>query len=329
MCAHSKSTIEHKPKQSRPRRRKAVTIVAGFKCEGGVVLCADTQETAQDIKLWVEKLSLYKQDWCQAGFGGSGHGDMVEMLVQRIKAELDKGYDSLTEVRDCIRLALREGYEHEIRHHPDPPEEKVVTLLLAIRPRAEQRMTLFKSTGPVLLEIPEYEVVGVGELVRYIAKNLYRPGLPISQAVVLGVHLVSLAKKYVDSVGGDTHVLVLTSDGRVNLERKEFSQKQEEFFEQFNEALKDLMLSCPDTSICNEEVFKKLAVFIEEITKLRIDYHRDMMNDESLKQALSGEGAGRRVFEVSFRSNDTTRFSRAGIRLAAAKPRCGACEGYL
>jgi 20S proteasome alpha/beta subunit len=268
-----------------------MTLVAGFKCQGGVVLCADTRETAEDIKLWVEKLSWYEQPWCQAGFGGSGHSDMIDMLVERIQAKLDKGYDNLRQVRNCIRLALHEGYEEEINPHPYPYAEKIVTLLIAVRPRGQQSVTLLKSTATVLHEVPAFELIGVGELVQYVARSLYSNDLSISQGKTLGVHLVSLAKKFVDGVDGDIHVLIVTSDGRIGIERVEYSQKQERFFEEFNVALTDLTLSCPDTSVSNKDVNRKLRTFASDVRGLRERYFRDVMN-ESLRHALSGKGQG-------------------------------------
>lgn len=249
-----------------------MTIVAGFKCEGGIVLCADTQETAQDLKLWVEKLNSYEQAWCQAAFGGSGHGDMLEMLIQRIKSKLDKGYDNIAEVSDCIRQALREGYEQEINLHPDPANEKIVTLLLAVRPRAEKTVTLFKSTGPVLHEIDKYEIIGVGEIVNYVAKNLYRDRLPIGQGVVLGTHLVSLAKMYVESVGGNTHILVLTDSGQVQKVRLDETEISESFFEQCNKLLGELFLSYADTALHELEFADRVSNLAQQVILLRHKY---------------------------------------------------------
>jgi hypothetical protein len=154
-----------------------------------------------------------------------------------------------------------------------------------------QDITLLKTHGTIDNEINSYEVIGTGEAVRYVAENLYRNDLPLGQAVLLGTHLVSVAKKYAQGVGGDTHILILTSDGRMEFERIEFSRKQEEFFEEFNDSLKDLTLSSPDTGLTNEQVFQKLEVFVKRFIELRERYFTDVMS-ESLRQALSGTGHG-------------------------------------
>jgi 20S proteasome alpha/beta subunit len=274
------------------RRRKAVTIVAGFKCEGGVVLCADTEETAgEDLKWSTTKVSIYDREWCQAGFGGSGFGKIADMLVERLKEDLDKGYNDLYMIRKAIRRTLLAAYDGEIKQLPYKERDKVVELLIALRPKKQQGVTLLTTHCAVDGEVHLYEVIGAGERLRHVVENLYRSDLPIGQAVLLGVHLVSLAKKYIGGVDGDTDVVILTSNGGISLERRKFSQMQERFFEQFNEALKELMLSVPDTSIRDKEVNQKLTAFAKDIKELRARYFRDIQN-ESLRHALSGKGQG-------------------------------------
>jgi 20S proteasome alpha/beta subunit len=286
------SQISHTNEIKRSRqRRRAVTIVAGFKCQGGVVLCADTQETSGNMKWPVEKLVAYEKEWCQIGFAGSDDGDIADMLIQRLQEGLNRRYDSIEKVRTYIRMTLQALYKNEINLLPWSEEAKTVRLLIAVRPKAQQEVTLFKALGPVLKEISAFEVIGAGEVVRYVAANLYRDDLPISQGVLLGNHLVSLAKKFVDGVSGDTHILTITAEGGVSFERSEYSQRQEHFFDGFNEALKSLMLSCPDTSIPKQEISKRLTAFAKDIKELRASYFRDIQN-ESLRHALSGKGQG-------------------------------------
>jgi hypothetical protein len=98
---------------------------------------ADTEESGgMDLKWSTTKLFAYDREWCQAGFGGSGFGPIAEMLIERLKEELDKGYDSLPGIRAAIRSVLRDGYENEIKLLPYEDADKVVDLLIALRPSA-------------------------------------------------------------------------------------------------------------------------------------------------------------------------------------------------
>lgn len=162
------------PKTQRRRERKRMTIAVGFKCQGGVVLCADTQETAGDLKWPVEKVVSYEKEWCQAGFAGADDGDIADTLIQRLQENLHRRYDSIEKVRTYIRMTLQAVYKNEIDLLPYPDSEKTVRLLIAVRPKAQQEVTMFKTLGPVVKEISTFEVIGVGDVVRYVAANLYR-----------------------------------------------------------------------------------------------------------------------------------------------------------
>lgn len=274
-----------------------MTLVAGFKCFGGVVLCADTQENAEDLKLWAEKLFYYNNEWCQAGFGGSGSSWIVDRLLERIGQEMDdRRCDNLRDVTNCIRFGLQEVYDKEIRLHPDKDEDKRSELLIAVRPKMQQEVTMFRTNGPVMSEVVGlgYQVVGVGEVVSYIAQNLYRHSLPISQGVTLAIHLVNLAKKYVDSVGGDTNVLILTSDGRIGWESTELSERKEKFFEEFNEALKHIILLCPDTSVPGKWVSSAIDAFATRIKALREQYFAKESEEATIQSLLDWTQYGRR-----------------------------------
>src|ERR1700736_2006283 len=73
-------------------RGRAVTIVAGFKCKEGIVLCADKQETIEPLKRHVPKLRIEPKrdfyggdlaDELMVAFAGAGNGPFIDKLVSR------------------------------------------------------------------------------------------------------------------------------------------------------------------------------------------------------------------------------------------------------
>ena len=273
-----------------------MTLVAGFKCRGGVVLCADSQEHAQDLKFWVDKLFYYNEEWCQAGFGGSGPGWLVDRLLERIGEELDKRHDTIAAVRGSIRRALQDVYKKEVKLHPDDEKEKQAELLIAVRPKSEQQVTMFHTDGPVMHEVfgSGYQIVGVGEAAGYIAQNLYKADLSINAGVILGTYVTGHAKKYIDSVAGNTQILVVTDVGRIEYERVEASERKEKLFEDFNEALKELILLLPDTSQWEDYVTFNVNAFANRIKELRAQY----LAKESEEHTLRALGPGKHPPEV-------------------------------
>lgn len=261
-----------RPRRSRSRRR-TLTLVAGFKCWGGVVLSADTQETAEDLKSYVEKLEVYDKPWCQIGMAGSGTAELVELLVNNIKEELDHRKPvKHKKVHKLIESVLVAAYRETgaIGTYPvEKEEDKRVVLLIAARPAKEDQVSLWKSTASVLNPVNGFSVIGVGEVVNYIAENCYRTDITLNQAVLLSNHLLHLAKKYVDGVGGENHSLVVTDEGNIRKESLIDTEHRERFYTEFNKAVGELTLSCPDTSMPPHMIRDKLNRFVEQVWELR------------------------------------------------------------
>lgn len=302
--------------QKSRRRRNRVTIAAGFKCEGGIVLCADTQETSGDIKLSVQKLVRYEREWCQAGLAGSGwNGILIDTLIQNIMHALDRGYDDIGRIEQAISHTLARFYRRDISLHPNlDGYEKVIDLLIALKPKGEDRVWLFRSEAASLKEVATQDVIGCGDVIRYVAHSLYRDNMPMSQAVTLGVHLVSLAKKHVDKVGGETNILEITSDGRLGWERIEDSERQERFLDRFNEALKEITLLFPDTSIPNDEVFQKLAIVFARLKELREQYFDEAIQSDLIQAITDPDGFQGHTYE-HFRPGTMFRIGSEAMRV--------------
>lgn len=101
---------------------------------------------------------------------------------------------------------------------------------------------------------------------RFVAKRLFRDNLSLQQGVLLCAHLLSLSKQYVADVGGDSYILVLTSDGWVHKEQVRETKLSETFLEYFDTVLGDLFLAYADTSL-TEQVFKEKLAKFSDITK--------------------------------------------------------------
>jgi hypothetical protein len=61
-----------------------VTVAAGFVCKDGIVLCADSQESAGDYKFPVDKLITGSDSWTDVAIAGSGLGPLVDTATERI-----------------------------------------------------------------------------------------------------------------------------------------------------------------------------------------------------------------------------------------------------
>lgn len=264
-----------------------MTLIAGFKCRGGIVLCADTLEEASPVKYSVEKLVLYETDWCRVGFAGSGdQGDLIDTVVERVREQLDvRKPSNFADVKKTIRAALVNVYKNEMATFPQTSAEQTdtrVMLLIAVRAKHDDDASLLLANCSTLHEVGRYDVRGIGEVVRFVASRLYRDDLPLIQGVILAAHLLALSKRNLVGIGGESHIAVLTKDGWLQKEPTPEIELSERSLEAFEKAVADLTLAYADTSLTEEQFFPILQRFVN-LTK----QFRAKLIDEFTKHHLS------------------------------------------
>src|SRR5271163_3989291 len=96
-------------------RRDAVTILAGFRCEDGIVICADTQETNDPAKRTVSKLRYEESESAglemAAAFCGAGHGPFTDKLIERCWVDAQNSTsldDACAEMESSIKKTYAE-----------------------------------------------------------------------------------------------------------------------------------------------------------------------------------------------------------------------------
>jgi 20S proteasome alpha/beta subunit len=97
-----------------------MTLVAGFVCADGLVIAADTEESALYMRSRVDKLCTYEHGGitcCAAGAGDNG--DFIDALMQRIVDRLDGGpFLTTREICSAIQDTLLDYYQNELAAHP-------------------------------------------------------------------------------------------------------------------------------------------------------------------------------------------------------------------
>ena len=90
-----------------------MTIIAGFKCYEGIVICADTQETSEHAKGYTPKLVFEpaehddgSTDNLAAAFCGAGDGPYVDKLIANAW-EAAQAATSLDEVCADIEASIK------------------------------------------------------------------------------------------------------------------------------------------------------------------------------------------------------------------------------
>jgi hypothetical protein len=209
----------------RPKRRlpegKRMTIAAGFVCLDGIVLCADTQEVISGYtKNNTDKIKLWKDSGFGIGISGAGETELIEALSDQIRDSLIADYTrALVRFPDeCLKIiqeVLLKFFNTSISpwvsfpkdERPNMPE---LLILLGVSNDAVHYQCLFRTSGTTVRHIePGADCLGTGLLIaKSLTERLYSCFSEIDDMVIIACYILYHTKKWVDTCGGDTHLLV-------------------------------------------------------------------------------------------------------------------------
>lgn len=281
-----------------------MTIVAGFRTYEGIVLCADTQETVNNLsKRNVPKLifqpageygqtkALSSDDLAVAFCGAADNGPFVDKLVEIAWEDAQLG-SSLDEVCLLIEGSIKKTYkEYGLIFQTGfcPSTE----LIYGVKMFGSSK--LFSATGPVVVEKQTYYSGGAGYyLADFLASRMYHDGMNLRQCVILAAYILYQAREHVDGCGGDSQIAILRDDGvsgKVDWVRIEAINKMVRWEDA---ELGRLILDAADLEISKDEFLEKAKTAAEIASSMRdiekADYEATRINQlYGLYGSLSGE----------------------------------------
>lgn len=208
---HRKPYIPFKPAE-RLKRGKAMTMVAGFVCSDGVVLCADTEMT---IPGWVKfpgaKILIYNKLKCRAAFAFAGDEMFCVMfmdkLIRRIHSAEKERKDVVTSIEDEA-LVIHQKFMGE-------QYEAEATLILSLWQGAEgkKRRRLYSIAQGIVQPVQKVSQ-GTGKPVTQgMFTELFSPDMSMNRTALFAIYLLAEAKIYGSGVGKDSQILLLEHSG--------------------------------------------------------------------------------------------------------------------
>jgi len=181
-----------------------MTIAAGFVCSDGVLLASDTLYSSTGMGLkYGPKFWILNHGDVLVAFGGAGSEAGLLRTRDEIDRKLSSG-QSLIRVLDIIDSSLQK-VSNKLPDHPDWKSH----CLIAIRVNG-QTLLYENSAGSNMLSPVQQACQCVGyaqSLGWYFAASLFHAGMSIRWAKIVAAHLVKNTKEYVETVGGDTHLV--------------------------------------------------------------------------------------------------------------------------
>jgi hypothetical protein len=261
------------PKPRRLSEQTRMTIVAGFKCTDGIVLCADSQETINSyLKVSVPKLvtrphEFKAGDKYRTAFVGAGNGPFVDKLVESMWSASSAAGGDIDDISSAMEGANIAVHEKLWNIYPDN-EKPQASIIFGVA--ASDDVKLFRSHGPIVNPIDTYDCAGCGDVLgKYICDRLYLPTMNVTQVSIVALYMLLHTKKYADGCGGTSHLVMLHK----SLEQMILGPLSTEWVEKnlvhFDFISRDLLVALPDNTISEKDFDKKLRIFAKGVRAQR------------------------------------------------------------
>jgi len=220
----------------------------------------------------VNKLEPQDAGHYHLAIAGSGIGDLVEGFADTLLRVMRTWPAGATEqfARDSIRDQLIDFYQNEVAAYPvDMPSDKVNDFLICIKPKGTTDSFLWTLRGPTIIPVGNHTLLGfTAAIYTHELCKLYRPQLSMIQAILLGIHLFSLAKATSNYVGGETDIVLVR-----NTSMWVYGRKQTHVFEDrmnaLNQKIAELVLALPDPAVHGDELKALLLTFQDWVVDFR------------------------------------------------------------
>ena len=252
-----------------------MTFIASFRCHGGIVMCADSQETVGDYKLIVEKLTPVDAGKYTIALGAAGLGDLADSLLDQVQDWVATwGIFPTQKLKDKLRHKIYAFHKNEVAVYPeDDPQNKRITAILCLKQRdSTEPAVLLEICGSTVKEAGSFSLIGWDNAILHrIVRRLYKRDLPISRGITLGLHLFALVNDVSAFVGGETRILVAHENG-IWKENPQYIKESTNRIAVFTTALDQLLFACCDLATSGPDFLGSLEEFKVNALELRKEY---------------------------------------------------------
>lgn len=204
------------PKPKPLPKRRIVTIAAGFLCDDGVLVCADSEVSMHTMKANDPKVDWVRLESVKVVMAGAGDAHLMNYVQQRCQQQISEGSSIETAeqtIREIIEAAHRE-HIYPVSSHPD--QRPYIEMMFGLW-APERRCRLLESRGSAVVH-QNVSLLGSGYEFGRSATDRLLPSkhhLKLKVAVFAAIRLLKEVKTYVQGCGGQNHILALADDGRI------------------------------------------------------------------------------------------------------------------
>jgi hypothetical protein len=207
--------------------------------------------------------------------GGAGDGDLVDGFIDRLKDDIAGWRDNLSrpEVKDQLRRSLLDYRRNEVATSgvADNPLE----FLICVKGTTGGPF-LFKA-DTAIRSIDEWEIIGWDEgIYRHDIQRHYKPDTTTPFAMLIGAHVLLLAKSTSNNVGGPTKIVIGDAFGLQTVSERDAGELDKRIAE-FDATVDAVRLRLCDTTVPLDDFTTDLLGFYETVVNLRVTLTHDII----------------------------------------------------
>lgn len=197
-----------------------MTIIAGVKFDGGLVIASDSQTTRGDILMRTDERKISEIEIKQNlkfNFAGAGDGRLIgrareQLILECQNREINSLLDFKDTCEDVVKFIKRRYVEEEI---VAGDKEKYPNLEFLVGVVINKNLGLLRVyPDGVAYNINHYDVIGSGEIfAEYIYSRLDKENLSVVEAVNIVLYVVEEIKEIDPNCSGATTISILFPKG--------------------------------------------------------------------------------------------------------------------
>jgi len=260
-----------------------MTIVAGFRVQQGVLLCADTMYTGA-MKIQQQKIfpvtfsdSAHPEHLVFALAGSEAYGKMAIDDCTEALRSLGPDGRTLKNVKMAPRSAIKAIHDGYIYSRPEyeRPALEFGFVIGAWLPKGGGAK-LFSTSGSAVNIQTDYSCLGTGDyLGHYLIRPVFTQMLNMNAVVLLATQVLAAAKGYDASCGGVSTFCIITDGGELRPLYDYFFFQVEGFVSQYDQQTRSLLFQIADAGVTDENFNRTLGMFVESVKHLRESWKRN------------------------------------------------------
>lgn len=226
-----------------------MTIAAGFWCDDGVLLCADTRMTG-GIKLDKSKITeISIRDQINTVFAFAGDEYLCRMVIEECRDNLRAQMNDLS--LQHFKAIVRESIKPIMDDYPNETVQLLIAVVLG------QSLHLLATFDFAVKEVDTYECIGSGHAIaHYILEKSFKYHSTVEATRFRATCALMAAKEIDEPCGGNSQIVLIRRDGIVEFLAPRPTAFMEESVEKAQQVLAELLWTIFDPSM-NDEGFKR------------------------------------------------------------------------